>query len=88
MDQPILDKAAEEEEATSTIEVTVHLSSNTQRLIQLGLATSKQTEAIHTLIRAAFETLSPSKALTFVGAEGQTWHFNTNHVTCVEVRTR
>lgn len=88
MDQPILDKATEEERSTTGIEVVVHLSSNTQRAILLGQATSEQIQGIHNLIRAAFETLTPSKALTFVEAEGRTWHFNTNHVVCVEVRTR
>ena len=88
MDQPVLDKAVEEEEVTTTIEVVVHLSSNTQRAILLGLVTSEQIQGIHNLIRATFETLAPSKALTLVEDGGRTWHFNTNHVTCVEVRTR
>lgn len=88
MDQPVLEKAVKEEETTKGIEVVVHLSSNTQRAILLGLGTPDQIQGIHNLIRAAFETLTPSKALTFVEAEGRTWHFNTNHVTCVEVRTR
>lgn len=89
MDQPILEKGVEEEEETPTgIEVVVHLSSNTQRSIQLGLATKDQMQGIHSLIRATFETLAPTKCLTFVDGTGRTWHFNTNHVTCVEVRTQ
>lgn len=88
MDQPVPENGVEERESTVRIEVVVHIAPSTQNPIELGYGTQSQVDGIHNLIRASFETLSPTKVLTFVDGSGRTWHFNINHVTCVEVRTR
>jgi len=77
-----------EKDTSSLVEVLVYTSSREMYSISLGLADPEQVQGIHTLIRASFDTLSPTRGLTFVDQSGCTRHFNTNHVTCVEVKIR
>jgi hypothetical protein len=90
VDESVLNKERElfEGEAPLTVEVVVYTSSRETYTIPLGLADQEQVKGIHSLIRASFDTLAPTRGLTFVDQSGCTRHFNTNHVTCVEVRTR
>lgn len=89
MDQPILEKDGTplEEESPPQVEVVVHITGR-EYPIRLGFCNQEQLNGIHNLIRASFDTLAPTRGLTFVDQSGVTRHFNTNHVTCVEVRTR
>lgn len=89
MDQPILEKeeAALEEETPVRVEVVVHASGR-EYSIQLGYCSGDQLNGIHNLIRASFDTLAPTRGLTFVDQSGVTRHFNTNHIVCVDIRIR
>lgn len=86
----ILDKDPEgpEEETPLRVSVSVYSDTHHQFPIELGYCTQAQIESIHILIRASFETLTSTRALTFVDQAGTTRHFNTEHVCCVEVRVR
>jgi hypothetical protein len=88
VDQPILEKDLEKEEPKSVyVEVIIHTDYR-QFPIELGNCTPEQLESVHTLIRAAFETLAPTRGLTFVDKKSRTFHFNTSHVACVEINFR
>lgn len=88
MDEPSLVKEEAKEETQVRVEVVVFTASGTQFPIHLGLVKQDQLQAVHNLIRASFETLAPTRGLTFVDEVGCTRHFNTNQITCVEVRIR
>ena len=90
MDEVDLNKDAQESEEETPQRVSISVYSDTHHTfpIELGFCTKAQVESIHVLVRSAFETLSPSRGLTFVDQAGTTRHFNTDHVCCVEVRVR
>ena len=84
MDEPAPEQV--EEEVKYEVIVVVCTLSRDEYKVPLGSATQQQVQTIHDLIRASFDTLSPTKALTFADQNGVTRHFNTSNVTCVEVK--
>ena len=89
MDQPILEKEDIGSAELTRVRVQVIIHTDTRQFpIELGHCTQEQLESVHTLIRASFETLAPTRGLTFVDSGGRTFHFNTSHVACVEINLR
>lgn len=70
------------------VEIIVYTSSHNQFAIKIGLVKREQLEGLHQTIRATFETLAPTRGLTFVDQLAVTRHFNTAHITCIEVNIR
>lgn len=86
----VLDKDVQESENETPVEVKIDVYSDTHNAfpVDLGWCKKEQIARIHALVGAAFETLASTRVLTFVDRDGTTLHFNTDHVTCIKVRTR
>jgi hypothetical protein len=70
------------------VEVQVYTITHNVFQIRLGSIDSEQLTTLHQTIRASFETLTPTRGLTFVDQAGVTRHFNTAHITCIQVNIR
>jgi hypothetical protein len=90
VDEVALKKDAQQSEKEITRMVSVSIVSDSHHTfpIEIGSCSKEQIENIHLLVRQAFETLAPMRVLTFVDQSGDTRHFNTAHITCIEVRVR
>jgi hypothetical protein len=90
----VVDDASDKEpqlskESTPTyVEVQVYTITHNTFQIRLGMVEPEQLTTLHQTIRASFETLTPTRGLTFVDQSGLTRHFNTAHITCIEVNIR
>jgi hypothetical protein len=90
VDDVALDKKPQplEESTPVEVEIQVYTVTHSTFQIRLGNVDPKQLDTLHQTIRVSFETLCPTRGLTFVDQSGVTRHFNTAHITCIEVYLR
>jgi hypothetical protein len=90
VDDVALDKKPQSLEESTAVEVDVEVYTDNHNTFQvrLGNVDRGQLKTLHETIRMSFETLSPTRGLTFVDQSGVTRHFNTAHITCIQVNIR
>lgn len=73
-----------EEPPMVNAKLTVHTSSREIFRLDLGQMKQDQIENLNGLVASAF-VVGPSKNLAIRDAQEKDWHFNSEHIVCVEI---
>jgi hypothetical protein len=64
----------------------VRLSSRDEINLGMGDLTKEQVERVNNIVASALQTVNSSRDFNITDEKGVSYHFNIDHITCIEVK--